>query len=316
MVDPTDDWFGRRTHRWQDWTLSGLLDAKAATGTRVSLVVPARNEAATVGAVVTRLREALMDTADLVDEFVVIDSDSTDDTFAIASDAGAVVHRAADIRPDLGTVPGKGEAMWKSVFVTSGDVLVFMDADLLDWDTHFVPGLLGPLLTEPQVALVKGFYERPMLDAAGGSGAFEGGRVTELVARPLVALLFPELAGLVQPLAGEWAVRRAHFASLPVPTGYAVELAALVDTVATLGVDAVAQVDLGRRAHRHQALRDLGAMATQIIAAAERRAGRSVGEQVVLRQYHPGTPGPDARQVPVGERPPAAQHLDSGGGSQ
>jgi glucosyl-3-phosphoglycerate synthase len=308
MVHPTDDWFSRRTHRWQDWSFSGLLEAKRSTGTRVSLVVPARNEAATVGAVVTRLREALMETADLVDECVVIDSDSTDDTFAVASDAGAVVHRAADIRPDLGTVPGKGEAMWKSVFVTTGDVLVFIDADLLDWDTHFVPGLLGPLLNDPDVALVKGFYERPMLDGAGG--AFEGGRVTELVARPLIALLFPELAGLVQPLAGEWAVRRGHFASLPVPTGYAVELAALVDTVAARGIDAVAQVDLGRRAHRHQALRDLGAMATQILAAAERRAGRSVGEEVVLLQYHPGVSGPDARRVPVGERPPAVQHVE------
>ena len=308
---PTDDWFARRTHRWQDWTFDQLLDAKRSTGTRVSLVVPARNEAATVGAVVSRLREALMGTADLVDEFVVIDSDSTDDTFAVAEDAGAVVHRAADIRPDLGTVPGKGEAMWKSVYVTSGDVLVFIDADLLDWDTHFVPGLLGPLLTDPEVALVKGFYERPMLDGSETS-AFEGGRVTELVARPLVALLFPELAGLVQPLAGEWAVRRSHFAALPVPTGYAVELAALVDTVAALGVDAIAQVDLGRRAHRHQALRDLGAMATQIIAAAERRSGRAVGDQVTLRQYHPGAPGAVVREVPVWERPPAAAHLAGG----
>ena len=307
---PTDDWFARRTHRWQDWTLSGLLEAKAASGTRVSLVVPARNEAATVGAVVGRLREALMDTAQLVDECVVIDSDSTDDTFAVAEGAGAAVHRAADIRPDLGTVPGKGEAMWKSVFVTTGDVLVFIDADLVDWDTHFVPGLLGPLLADPGVALVKGFYERPLL--GGGAGAaFEGGRVTELVARPLIALLFPELAGVVQPLAGEWAVRREHFASLAVPTGYAVELAALVDTVAALGVDAVAQVDLGSRAHRHQSLRDLGAMATQIIVAAERRSGRALdelGAEVVLRQFHPGAPA-DSRRVPVGERPPAVRHL-------
>jgi len=309
----TDDWFARHTHRWQDWAFEELLEAKRATGTRVSLVVPARNEAATVGAVVTRLREALMGTADLVDEFVVIDSDSTDDTFAIAEGAGAVVHRAAEIRPDLGTVPGKGEAMWKSIFVTSGDVLVFIDADLLDWDTHFVPGLLGPLLSDPDVQLVKGFYERPMLDGTAEGSAFEGGRVTELVARPLIALLFPDLAGLVQPLAGEWAVRRSHFATLPVPTGYAVELAALVDTVRALGIDAVAQVDLGRRAHRHQALRDLGAMATQIVAAAERRSGRAVGDAVALRQYHPGSSGASVREVPVWERPPAAGHLVGGG---
>jgi glucosyl-3-phosphoglycerate synthase len=308
---PTDDWFATRTHRWQDWTLAELLEAKQTTGTRVSLVVPARNEAATVGAVVTRLREALMDTAQLVDEVVVIDSDSTDDTFAVAEGAGAVVHRAVDVRPDLGTAPGKGEAMWKSLFVTTGDVLVFIDADLLDWDTHFVPGLLGPLLTDPGVVLVKGFYERPLVDGVSDS-VFEGGRVTELVARPLIALLFPELAGLVQPLAGEWAVRRAHFAELPVPTGYAVELAALVDTVEALGLDALAQVDLGRRAHRHQSLRDLGAMATQIIAAAERRTGRTVPDAVLLQQYQPGVTSAEPRSVPLGERPPAARHLAGG----
>ena len=304
---PIDDWFARRTHRWQDWEFAELVEVKRATGLRVSLVVPARNEAATVGAVVARLRGALMDTVDLVDEVVVIDSDSTDDTFAVAAGAGAVVHRAADVRPDLGSARGKGEAMWKSLFVTTGDVLVFIDADLLDWDTHFVPGLLGPLLTDPAVALVKGFYERPLLDDATESVA-EGGRVTELVARPLIALLFPDLAGLVQPLAGEWAVRRSHFAELSVPTGYAVELAALVDTVSALGIDAVAQVDLGRRAHRHQALRDLGAMATQIIAAAERRAGRSVPDTVALRQYVPGEGSPRLREIPLQERPPAA-HL-------
>ena len=279
----------------------------------MSLVVPARNEAATVGAVVTRVREALMDTVALLDEIVVIDSDSTDDTYDVASDAGAVVHRSSEIRPDLGSLPGKGEAMWKSLFVTTGDVLVFMDADLVDWDTHFVPGLLGPLLTRPEIALVKGFYERP-----GGSGALSGGRVTELVARPLIALTHPELAGLVQPLAGEWAVRRSLFETLSVPTGYAVELAALVDTAAALGVDAIAQVDLGQRAHSHQDLLDLGAMSVQIMAALGRRgsglagpAGRAdaadVTDEVVLRQYRPeqGRIVPDARVVPVGERPPA-----------
>lgn len=204
----SSDWFARRTHAWRDWSLTDLVAAKAAQVTSVSLVVPARNEAATVGDVVTRLRSALMETVSLVDEVVVIDSDSCDDTFAIAADAGAVVFRSRDIRPDLGTRPGKGEAMWKSLFVTHGDLLVFIDADLLDWDTHFVPGLLGPLLTDPAVSLVKGFYERPLLPGtAPVSGtpevqAYEGGRVTELVARPLISLLFPELAGLVQPLAG------------------------------------------------------------------------------------------------------------------
>ncbi len=294
------------THHWADWSLDDLLAAKWET--RVSLVVPARNEAATVGDVVTRVRSALMGTVSLLDEVVVIDSDSTDATYGVASDAGAVVHRSAEIRPDLGTAPGKGEAMWKSLFVTTGDVLVFMDADLLEWDTHFVPGLLGPLLTDGSVELVKGFYERPMRD--GDGGPLDGGRVTELVARPVIALDYPELAGLVQPLAGEWAIRRSLFETLSVPTGYAVELAALVDTLAARGPRAIAQVDLGRRAHAHQSLSDLGAMATQILAAVERRRGsaRPPAEPVPLRQYRSqdGVIVPVERVVDVGERPPAA----------
>ncbi|MFC6286068.1 glucosyl-3-phosphoglycerate synthase [Nocardioides sp. GCM10027113] len=270
-------WAARNTYHWGEWTLDDLLGRKQES---VSLVVPARNEAATVGDVVTRVREALVDTVKLLDEIVVIDSDSTDATYDVATEAGATVHRAAEIRPDLGTRPGKGEAMWKSLFVTTGDLVVFMDADLLDWDTHFVPGLLGPLLTRPDVQLVKGFYERP-LGSGDAAVPFEGGRVTELVARPLIRLLFPELEGLHQPLAGEWAVRRSLFESLEVPTGYAVELAALVDTLRGHGLDAIAQVDLGTRAHRHQALRDLSGMATQILAAALARSG--------------GEPSPDER---------------------
>jgi glucosyl-3-phosphoglycerate synthase len=288
------------TYRWQDWGLEDLLAAKQQSGTRVSLVVPARNEAATVGSVVGRVREALVDTVSLLDEVVVIDSDSDDDTFAVAEDAGAVVHRSRDIRPDLGSVPGKGEAMWKALFVTSGDLLVFMDADLLDWDTHFVPGLLGPLLTSPGVQLVKGFYERPYVDGDVVT-AYEGGRVTELVARPLLALRFPELTGVRQPLAGEWAVRRSLFESLSVPTGYAVEIAALIDTHRAHGLESLAQVDLGRRAHRHQALRDLGAMATQVMAAAESRwSGRPSADVAVLLD----------REVHLGERPPARSLLE------
>ncbi|HET8961566.1 glucosyl-3-phosphoglycerate synthase [Nocardioides sp.] len=279
-----------RTFHWDDWALDALLEARRETA--VSLVVPARNEAATVGDVVTRVRERLVDTVRLLDEIVVIDSDSTDDTSSVAADAGAVVHRAADIRPDLGTHPGKGEAMWKSLFVTQGDLIVFMDADLLDWDTHFVPGLLGPLLTAPGVDLVKGFYERPFGDAP-----YEGGRVTELVARPLVSLLFPDLGGLHQPLAGEWAVRRSLFASLSVPTGYAVELAALIDTAAARGPESIAQVDLGRRAHRHQSLRDLGGMAQQIMAMALRRSDERVAARLDLTASAEDVERPPAREV-------------------
>lgn len=325
---------GVATHHWDDWSLADLLAAKADTP--VSLVVPARNEAATVGAVVTKVREALVETVALVDEIVVIDSDSTDATYAVATDAGATVHRAAEIRPDLGSFRGKGEAMWKSLFVTRGELIVFMDADLLDWDTHFVPGLLGPLLTDSggavemppagaeqaptaawpwTVGLVKGFYERP-----GEGGALDGGRVTELVARPLIAAMFPELGGLIQPLAGEWAIRRELLAALTVPTGYAVELAALIDTARLRGIGAIAQVDLGVRAHRHQALLDLGGMATQIVAAAIARApggtaalpqapggGVAPRETLTLRQFvlEGEATQPREHVVTVAERPPA-----------
>ena len=172
---------------------------------------------------------------------------------------------------------------------------------MVEWDSHFVPGLLGPLLTRPEVALVKGFYRRP------GEHGLDGGRVTELVARPLLALHRPPLRELVQPLAGEWAVRRSLFESLRVPTGYAVELAALVDTLDTLGLDAIAQVDLGRRAHRHQDLLDLGLMATQLTAAMGRRRGAAAPTDTVeLVQFAPAgeTIERVLRSVPVAERPP------------
>ncbi|HWJ82278.1 MAG TPA: glucosyl-3-phosphoglycerate synthase [Nocardioides sp.] len=295
-----------RTARWDDWSLEDLVAAKGDT--TVSLVVPARNEVDTVGGVVTRVRERLVDTVRLVDEIVVIDSDSVDGTYDAAASAGADVHRSLEIRPDLGTHAGKGEAMWKSLFVTSGDLVVFMDADLLDWDTHFVPGLLGPLLEDPAVQLVKGFYERP-----GEQGPLDGGRVTELVARPLLAMCFPRLADVVQPLAGEWAVRRSWFATLSVPTGYGVEVASLIDTLAVHDEKGIAQVDLGTRSHGHQDLLDLGGMAVQVAAAILDRAGvgeRWTGDEagVVLRQFLPG-PVPADRVVPVLERPGAEKYL-------
>jgi glucosyl-3-phosphoglycerate synthase len=292
------------TYDWTRWSLDQLLELKGTT--RISLVVPARNEAATVGAVVSRVRDALMGTAALLDEIVVVDSDSTDETYAVAQDAGARVHRAAEIRPDLGNRTGKGEAMWKSLFVTEGDLIVFMDADLTDWDTHFVPGLVGPLLEREEVRLVKGFYRRPFTSGTT-QAPLEGGRVTELVARPLIAALFPPLRDLAQPLAGEWAIRRSLFESLHVPTGYAVELAALVDTVERHGMAAIAQVGLGTRAHRHQSLHDLGGMSTQILAAVLKRIGRDSPDAVSLRQFVVQDGALDVldRVVPVSERPPA-----------
>ena len=299
-----------RTFAASDWTPDELLAAKAASRLRVAVVVPARDEEETVGDVVSGVRAAWVEAVPLVDELVVIDSDSTDATARVAADAGAVVHAAREVRAEVGTARGKGEALWKSLFVTSADVLAFIDSDLVEWGPHFVAGLVGPLLTTPDLALVKAVYDRPLLDASGHE-AETGGRVTELVARPLLALHRPGLAGVVQPLAGEWAVRREVFERLSVPVGYGVEIAALVDTADLLGAGAVAQSDLGRRAHRHHRHDTLGPMAVQVMAALEARTGARgtsrTSEVVTLRQFERGVTGftAHAREVEVMERPPA-----------
>jgi glucosyl-3-phosphoglycerate synthase len=304
-----DAWFSRRTSRWQDWPAAGLLAAKQRLGLSVSVIIPARNEQRTVAGVVGAISRSLVSRVPLIDELVVIDSDSTDGTAEAAAGAGAKVYRAAEILPAAGRYPGKGEALWKSLHVTTGDLLVFVDADLTSWGPHFVTGLLGPLLADSEILLVKGFYTR-VFTGADGSTSTEGGRVTELVARPLISLWWPELAGVVQPLAGEWAARRSLMESLPIPVGYGVELATLMDTAARHGLDAVAQVDLGRRAHRHQANHDLAVMAAELLAVAERR--RPAGQPLAatdLRQFvrDGGQARPVSRPVPLAERPPAAQ---------
>src|SRR5215469_8290803 len=281
--------WGERTSRWQDWPARRLAARKKELGTTVSVVIPARNEEATVGEVVSRIATLAAGTG-LVDELVVIDSDSTDNTAEAAARAGALVHRARDVAPELDSFPGKGEALWKSLLVTKGDVLVFVDADLTHWGPHFVTGLLGPLLFDEHVMLVKGFYER-LYSGRDGSVTADGGRVTELIARPLLSLWWPELTGVIQPLAGEWAARRDLMESLSIPVGYGIELAVLIDTAAGHGLDAVAQVDLGRRGHKHQASHDLALMAAELLLVAERRREvpghdrREAADPVLLHQF-------------------------------
>jgi glucosyl-3-phosphoglycerate synthase len=304
-----DAWFGRRTSRWQDWPAAALLTAKDRLGLSVSVIIPARNEVRTVAGVVGAISRSLVQRVPVIDELVVIDSDSTDGTAEAAAGAGAKVYRAAEILPAAGSYPGKGEALWKALHVTTGDLLVFVDADLTSWGPHFITGLLGPLLAASEVLLVKGFYTR-VFTGSDGSTSTEGGRVTELVARPLISLWWPELAGVVQPLAGEWAARRTLMESLPIPVGYGVELATLMDTAARHGLDAIAQVDLGRRAHRHQANHDLALMAAELLAVAERR--RPAGQELAasdLRQFvrDGGQARAVSRPVPLVERPPAAE---------
>ena len=261
-------WLARRTWAASDWTPQALVAAKGST--RVSVVLPALDEQDTIGDIVRAVRGRLMDETGLVDELVVVDSGSSDATAERARAEGANVWHRSQILPELESLPGKGEALWRSLAATSGDVVVFVDSDLQGFDASNVAGLLGPLLTDPSVALVKALYDRPLLhgDQVMPAG---GGRVTELVARPLINLHWPELAGVVQPLAGEYAARRSLLETLVFPTGYGVELAVLIDTLTAAGLDSIAQVDLGTRRHRHQSDGRLGLMASEIIQVALRR---------------------------------------------
>ncbi|GAA0332697.1 glucosyl-3-phosphoglycerate synthase [Streptomyces blastmyceticus] len=298
-------WLDRRSWSVGDRPLDQLLAAKRDTGTTVGVVLPALNEEATVGDIVTTIRRELMtDAVPLVDELVVLDSGSTDRTAEAAAAAGArVVHRDS-VLPRLPALPGKGEVLWRSLLATSGDVVCFVDADLRDFSADFVTGIVGPLLTDPGVQFVKAMYDRPLGEVAG-----QGGRVTELVARPLLNLHWPQLAGFVQPLGGEYAARRSLLERLPFPVGYGVELGLLVDALHTVGLDALAQVDVGVRVHRHQDGRALGRMAAAIYRTAQLRLARGHLVRPVLTQFERTESGfaPRTYAVDTEERPPMAE---------
>ena len=264
-------WFERRLSKAADWPVSSLLAAKNEQN--VTVVLPALNEAATVGRIVARIRRELVVRHRLVDELVVMDSGSTDSTVDVAASAGARVVRREDVLPEFPAYDGKGEVLWRSLAATFGDVLVFVDSDLRDFSTTFVTGLLGPLLTDPTVQFVKATYDRP-LQSGETVVAAGGGRVTELVARPLINMYWPELAGFVQPLGGEYAARRSLLERLPFPCGYGVEFGLLVDALAAVGLDAMAQVDLVRRKHRNASVTKLGQMAAEIMQVAVDRLER------------------------------------------
>ncbi|MFB6711461.1 MULTISPECIES: glucosyl-3-phosphoglycerate synthase [unclassified Streptomyces] len=303
MLEEVESWLARRSWSAADRPLDRLLAAKARDPRRgsVSVVLPALNEEATVGEIVTAIRRELMEKVRLVDELVVIDSGSTDATAKVAREAGArVVHRD-DILPRIPAVPGKGEVLWRSLLVTGGDIVCFVDADLKEFSADFVSGIVGPLLTDPDVRFVKAMYDRPLGDTAG-----QGGRVTELVARPLLNLHWPQLAGFVQPLGGEYAARRSLLEQLPFPVGYGVELGLLVDALHTVGLDALAQVDVGVRKHRHQDGQALGRMAAAIYRTAQLRLSRGHLVRPSLTQFERGEDGfvPRTHPVDTEERPP------------
>ncbi|MET0928395.1 MAG: glucosyl-3-phosphoglycerate synthase [Aeromicrobium sp.] len=269
-------WFDTHTYRVDRFDRATLVAAKR--GTRASVLIPARDEAATVGAIVTTLRTELMEQVQLVDEIIVIDSHSTDGTADIARAAGATVFHVDEIVPQAGTRTGKGEALWKSLAVMSGDIGIYLDADVEDFTADFVVGLLGPLLMEDGLVFVKAFYDRPW--SSGPARSSGGGRVTELVARPLILERVPLLSGFVQPLAGECAFRLDAVIDIPYVSDYGVDIGLMIDVVRRHGLGAMAQVDLGLRRHRHQDLAALSAMTQHVQAAFDLRAEPGLDQEV------------------------------------
>jgi glucosyl-3-phosphoglycerate synthase len=303
---PGDIWLADRSWTRPQWTVEELQAAKTeGAGKTVSVVLPALNEEGTVESVIESIAPLV---GGLVDELIVLDSGSTDDTEIRAIAAGAKVVTREQALPELTPRPGKGEVLWRSLAATSGDIVVFVDSDLIEPHPMFVPRLLGPLLTEDGIHLVKSFYRRPLKTGdvpSGREGATGGGRVTELAARPLLAALRPELGCVLQPLSGEYAATRELLTSVPFAPGYGVEIGLLVDTYDRLGLGAIAQVNLGVRAHRNRPLAELGPMSRQVVATLLSRCGIP-DSGVGLTQFFVDGDGytPRTSTVSLADRPP------------
>ena len=314
-------WLTRRAHRWYANRTFGAKDLpenvaeqKQRTGLTVSVALPALNEAPTVAPICAAIVEHLMN--GVVDQLVVLDGGSTDDTVAAARAAGAEVVDARALIPHVPAVPGKGESLWRSLSILTGDLVCWIDADIANFEPHFVTRLIAPLLSDPEISFVKAFYRRPLAhgDVMLPTG---GGRVTELLARPLLNALFPELSALIQPLSGEYAGRRDVLLQLPFFTGYSVEAGLLIDLLEVAGLDAIAQIDLGARVHRNRPLDELSPMAYAIAQTILRRA-QEWGRLEVAREHGshplvvPSLDGFDVRGIEEIERPPLAALIASG----
>ncbi|MDH3238008.1 MAG: glucosyl-3-phosphoglycerate synthase [Deltaproteobacteria bacterium] len=278
-------WFAENTYCSREFSdLDRLLARKREQGVTISLGLPALNEEKTVGKVIRTVKTALMDDVPLLDEMVLIDSGSVDYTREVAEELGIPVFIHQNVLTAHGSFDGKGEGLWKSLYVLKGDIIVWIDTDITNIHPRFVYGVLGPLLVDPSIQYVKGFYRRPLKDEdrllAGG-----GGRVTELTARPLINLFYPELSGLVQPLSGEYAGRRDALERLPFFTGYAVETGLLIDLLETRGLFSIAQADLQERIHHNQPLPSLSQMSFAIMQAVFLRLQKS-GKIQLLEDFN------------------------------
>jgi glucosyl-3-phosphoglycerate synthase len=264
VIEP---WILKNTFSQDEFAdIDRLLQAKRDRHVSISLVLPALNEEKTVGQVIDAFKGPLMDERPLLDEIILMDSDSGDNTREIATARGIPVYVHQQVRPDLGTYSGKGEAMWKALFVAKGDILVFVDTDLSNPHPSFVTGLVGPLLLDERLSFIKGFYRRPVR-VVNEFVEMGGGRVTELTARPLLNLWYPELGGLFQPLAGTIAARAGILRELHFMTGYGVEIGHVIEYVRKYGIEGLAQSELGEIIHRNQPLEALSKMSFQVLEA-------------------------------------------------
>ncbi len=260
-----DNWLQSNTfHHGQFWDLLGLIKEKEKKNLTISLCIPTLNEEKTIGKEVVLFKSELQDRYPLLDEIAVIDSGSTDRTLEVASSFGADVYHSAEILPEMGFKRGKGENLWKAIYQLKGDIIIYVDADIKNIHPRFVYGLVAPLIHRSEIKYCKAFYDRP-LALSGEIRPSGGGRVTEILVRPLFSLFFPELTAIIQPLSGEYAVRREVLERIPFPVGYGVETSHLLDVYFEYGLDAFAQTDLDRRVHRHQETRDLGKMSFGIL---------------------------------------------------
>ncbi|MDK2857559.1 MAG: glucosyl-3-phosphoglycerate synthase [Verrucomicrobiota bacterium] len=260
-----NDWISRNTfHHSQFWDLKQLIEDKEKLGLTISLCLPTLNEEKTIGKEIILFKSELMDRYPLVDEIAVVDSGSIDKTREIAAAFGADVYLSSEILPQVGEKKGKGENLWKAVYQLKGDIICYVDADIANIHPRFAYGLIAPLIYNEQMKYVKAFYDRPLAFSQGvrPSG---GGRVTEILVRPLFSLFFPELTCLIQPLSGEYAVRREVLEQIPFPIGYGVETAHILDVYQRWGLDAFGQTDLDQRVHRNQSTLSLGKMAFGIL---------------------------------------------------
>ena len=265
MTGDNQKWLDQNTfHHGEFWDILKLVKEKESKGLKISLCIPTLNEEKTIGKEVLILKSELMERYPLVDEFAVIDSGSTDRTLEVASSYGADTYLASDILPEVGDKRGKGENLWKAIHQLKGDIICYVDADISNIHPRFVYGLVAPLIKKNEVQYVKAFYDRP-LNYSSGLRASGGGRVTEILIRPLFSLFYPELTNIIQPLSGEYAARREVLEMIPFPIGYGVETSHLLDLYEKFGLDAFAQTDLDRRVHRNQTTNALGKMSFGIL---------------------------------------------------